>query len=128
MKGSGAKSKGGKPQVKIYHNPRCGTSRKVLAAIREAGIEPDVVEYLKTPPSKSELKSLLREMKMQPRDLVRSGQKEYKAAGLDDDKLSSDEIVDALLAHPVLINRPIVVSAKGTRLCRPADRVRDLLP
>lgn len=128
MTTSVAKSKGGKQQVKIYHNPRCGTSRKVLAAIRDAGIEPEVVEYLKTPPSKSELKSLLRDLKMQPRDLVRSGQKEYKAAGLDDAKLATDEIIDAMLAHPVLINRPIVVSAKGTRLCRPADRVRDLLP
>lgn len=128
MTTSGPKGKGGKQQVKIYHNPRCGTSRKVLAAIRDAGIEPEVVEYLKTPPSKSELKLLLRDLKMQPRDLVRSGQKEYKAAGLDDAKLATDEIIDAMLAHPVLINRPIVVSAKGTRLCRPADRVRDLLP
>lgn len=128
MTTSVAKSKGRKLQVKIYHNPRCGTSRKVLAAIRDAGIEPEVVEYLKTPPSKSELKSLLRDLKMQPRDLVRSGQKEYKAARLDDAKLATDEIIDAMLAHPVLINRPIVVSAKGTRLCRPADRVRDLLP
>ncbi|MFM1813838.1 MAG: hypothetical protein RLZ98_533 [Pseudomonadota bacterium] len=123
-----ARKSAGSATVTIYHNPRCGTSRKVLDAIRAAGIEPEIIEYLKTPPSKAKLKSLLMDMGMKPGDLVRKKQKEYAAAGLHGDTQPAEEILDAMVEHPVLIERPIVVTAKGTKLCRPADLVHDLLP
>lgn len=113
--------------VTIYHNPGCTTSRKVLAAIRESGAEPRVVEYLKTPPSRAELKSLLKRMGMTPRALLRRRGTPYEALGLDDPKKSDEVLIDAMLAHPVLIERPIVVTAKGVRLCRPVETLGEIL-
>ena len=118
----------GKPLATIYFNPRCGTAKKVLGYIRDAGIEPEIIEYLKTPPTKAKLKSLLKAMKIPPRELVRAKQKEFKEAGLDDPSLSDERIIDAMIEQPILINRPIVVTAKGAKLCRPAEGVHDLLP
>jgi arsenate reductase len=114
--------------VTIYHNPSCTTSRRVLAAIREAGVEPRVVEYLKAPPSRAELKSLLGRMGMTPRALLRRRGTPYDALGLDDPKQSDEALIDAMLAHPVLIERPIVVTELGVRLCRPVDRLAEILP
>ena len=114
--------------VTIYHNPSCTTSRKVLAAIREAGAEPRVVEYLKAPPSRAELKSLLGRMGMTPRALLRRRGTPYDALGLDDQTQSDEALVDAMLAHPVLIERPIVVTERGVRLCRPAEKLAEILP
>ena len=114
--------------VIIYHNPDCGTSRNTLAMIRNAGIEPHVIEYLKTPPSRAMLTQLITRMGITARALLREKGTPYAELGLDDPDLSDDQLVDAMLAHPILINRPIVVSPKGVRLCRPSEDVLDLLP
>jgi arsenate reductase (glutaredoxin) len=113
--------------VTIYHNPACGTSRNTLAMIRQSGIEPDVVEYLKTPPSREKLVELVKAMGISARALLREKGTPYHELGLDDPKWSDDQLIDQMLAHPILINRPIVVTPKGTRLCRPSEAVIDLL-
>mgnify|MGYP000220995655 CR=1 FL=1 len=112
----------------IYHNPECGTSRNALAMIRNAGIEPHVVEYLKTPPSRAILKQLIERAGITPRDLLRQKGTPYAELGLDDQRLSDEQLVDAMMEHPILINRPIVVSPLGVKLCRPSEAVLDLLP
>jgi len=112
----------------IYHNPACGTSRNTLAMIRQSGEEPEVIEYLKTPPSRERLVELIAQMGIAPRDLLRRKGTPYDELGLDDAKWSDDELVDFMIAHPILINRPIVVTEKGVRLCRPSEAVLDLLP
>ena len=114
--------------IVIYHNPACGTSRNTLAMIRNAGIEPHVVEYLKTPPSRALLVQLIERMGITPRDLLREKGTPYADLGLDDPALSDEALIDAMMAHPILINRPIVVSQKGVKLCRPSEAVLDLLP
>ncbi len=114
--------------VVIYHNPACGTSRNTLAMIRNAGIEPHVVEYLKTPPSRALLVDLIDRAGITPRDLLREKGTPYAELGLGDASLTDDALLDAMIAHPVLINRPLVVSPLGVRLCRPSEAVRDLLP
>lgn len=113
--------------VTIYHNPACGTSRNTLAMIRQSGTEPVVIEYLKTPPSREKLKELIASMGVPVRALLREKGTPYKELGLDDPKWSDDELIDQMLAHPILINRPIVATPKGTRLCRPSEAVVDLL-
>ena len=113
--------------VTIYHNPSCGTSRKVLGLLREAGIKPRVIEYLKTPPSRGELKTLLRDLGMTPRQILRKRGSPYEELGLGNPEISDEVILDAIHAHPLLMERPVVVTPRGTRLCRPADRVTDLL-
>ncbi|MCK1708106.1 MULTISPECIES: arsenate reductase (glutaredoxin) [unclassified Bradyrhizobium] len=113
--------------VTIYHNPDCGTSRNTLAMIRQSGVEPVVIEYLKTPPSRETLKQLVAAMGTTIRELLREKRTPYKELGLDDPKRTDDELLDAMMAHPILINRPIVVTPKGTRLCRPSEAVIDLL-
>jgi arsenate reductase len=112
----------------IYHNPACGTSRNTLAMIRNAGIEPHVVEYLKTPPSRALLESLIARAGMTPRALLRDKGTPYETLGLADETLLDAALIDAMMAHPVLINRPLVVSPLGVRLCRPSEAVLDLLP
>jgi arsenate reductase len=114
--------------VVIYHNPDCGTSRNTLALIRNAGIEPHVVEYLKTPPSRLLLRQLVDRMGVSVRSVIREKGTPYADLGLGDPALADDELLDAMLAHPILINRPIVVTPKGVRLCRPSEEVLDLLP
>jgi len=114
--------------VTIYHNPSCGTSRNTLALLRHAGIEPVVVEYLKTPPGKGRLRELLAEMGMSARDLLRQKGTPYAELKLDDPKWTEDELIDAMLRDPILINRPIVVTELGTKLCRPSEEVLELLP
>ncbi len=114
--------------IVIYHNPACGTSRNTLAMIRNAGIEPHVVEYLKTPPSRALLIELIDRAGITPRDLLREKGTPYAELGLGDTTLSDDALVDAMMAHPVLINRPLVVSPLGVKLCRPSEAVLDLLP
>jgi arsenate reductase len=114
--------------VIIYHNPDCGTSRNTLAMIRNAGIEPHVIEYLKTPPSRAMLEQLIARMGITIRALLREKGTPYAELGLGDPSLTDDQLLDAMLAHPILINRPIVVSPKGVRLCRPSEEVLDLLP
>ena len=114
--------------IVIYHNPECGTSRNTLAMIRNAGIEPHVVEYLKTPPSRALLVDLIDRAGMMPRDLLREKGTPYADLGLGNTSLSDDALVDAMMAHPVLINRPLVVSPLGVKLCRPSEAVLDLLP
>ena len=114
--------------VIIYHNPDCGTSRNTLAMIRNAGIEPHVVEYLKTPLSRAMLTQLLQRMGISVRALLREKGTPYAELGLGDPALTDDQLLDAMMAHPILINRPIVVSPKGVRLCRPSEDVLDLLP
>jgi arsenate reductase len=116
------------PSITIFHNPACGTSRNTLALIRNSGEEPRVVEYLKTPPGKETLLELLAAMKMQPRALLREKGTPYAELGLADPKWTDEQLVDFMLAHPVLINRPIVVTPLGTRLCRPSEEVLDILP
>jgi arsenate reductase (glutaredoxin) len=113
--------------ITIYHNPACGTSRNTLAMIRQSGAEPVVVEYLKTPPSREKLVELIKALGISVRALLREKGTPYKELGLDDPKWSDDELIDQMLAHPILINRPIVVTPKGTRLCRPSEAVIDLL-
>jgi arsenate reductase len=114
--------------VIIYHNPDCGTSRNVLAMIRNAGVEPHVIEYLKTPPSRVMLKQLIGRMGISVRALLREKGTPYAELGLGDPALTDDQLLDAMMAHPILINRPIVVSPSGVRLCRPSESVLDLLP
>jgi arsenate reductase (glutaredoxin) len=114
--------------VIIYHNPDCGTSRNALGLIRNAGIEPHVVEYLKSPPSRVMLENLIARMGIAPRALLREKGTPYQDLGLDDPALTEAQILDAMLAHPILINRPIVVSERGVRLCRPSEEVVDILP
>ena len=111
----------------IYHNPNCGTSRKVLGMLRDAGLEPRVVEYLKTPPSREELVSLLERMGKTPRQILRRKGTPYDELGLDDPARSDDSLIDAILAHPILLERPVVVTPRGVRLCRPADAVAALI-
>ncbi|OJX78230.1 MULTISPECIES: arsenate reductase (glutaredoxin) [Alphaproteobacteria] len=112
----------------IYHNPECGTSRNALGLIRNAGIEPHVVEYLKTPPSRALLVQLIDRAGITPRDLLREKGTPSAELGLDDPALPDDALVDAMMAHPILINRPLVVSPLGVKLCRPSEAVLDLLP
>ena len=114
--------------IVIYHNPACGTSRNALGLIRNAGIEPHVVEYLKTPPARALLVELIDRAGMTPRDLLREKGTPYAELGLGDTSLSDDALVDAMMTHPILINRPIVVSPLGVKLCRPSEAVLDLLP
>jgi len=116
------------PDIIIYHNPECGTSRNTLAMIRNAGIEPHVVEYLKTPPARPLLASLIERMGVTVRSVLREKGTPYAELGLDEASLSDDQLLDAMMAHPILINRPIVVSPLGVKLCRPSDAVLDLLP
>ncbi len=114
--------------VVIYHNPACGTSRNTLALIRNAGVEPHVIEYLKTPPSRALLRQLIGRMGIPVRALLREKGTPFTELGLGNPTLSDDALLDAMMAHPILINRPIVVSPKGVRLCRPSETVLDLLP
>ncbi|MDH2135134.1 arsenate reductase (glutaredoxin) [Sphingobium yanoikuyae] len=112
----------------IYHNPECGTSRNALAMIRNAGTEPHVIEYLETPPTRALLVELIDRAGIAPRDLLREKGTPYAELGLNDTSLSDDALVDAMMAHPILINRPLVVSPLGVKLCRPSEAVLDLLP
>jgi arsenate reductase len=114
--------------VIIYHNPDCGTSRNTLAMIRNAGIEPHVIEYLKTPPARELLEQLIERTGLTPRALLREKGTPYAELGLDDETLAPQALIDAMMAHPVLINRPLVVSPLGVRLCRPSEVVLDILP
>jgi len=114
--------------IVIYHNPACGTSRNVLGLIRNAGIEPHVVEYLETPPSRALLVELIDRANISPRDLLREKGTPYAELELGNASLSDDALVDAMMAHPILINRPLVVSPLGVKLCRPSEVVLDLLP
>ena len=114
--------------VIIYHNPACGTSRNTLAMIRNAGIEPHVVEYLKTPPSRAMLERLIARMGIAPRDLLREKGTPYAELGLSDSTLTDESLIEAMLEHPILINRPIVVTERGVKLCRPSEAVLDILP
>ncbi len=114
--------------VIIYHNPDCGTSRNTFALIRNAGVEPHVIEYLTTPPTRVMLVQLIARMAISTRGLLREKGTPYAVLGLGDPGLTDDQLLDAMLAHPILINRPIVVSPKGVRLCRPSEEVLDLLP
>ena len=114
--------------ITIYHNPQCGTSRNTLALIRNSGAEPEVIEYLKTPPTRDTLKALIAQMAIPVRALLRSKEAIHAELALDNPALSDDALIDAMLAHPILINRPIVVTPLGTRLCRPAETVFEILP
>ena len=114
--------------VTIYHNPACGTSRNTLAMIRQSGEEPNVIEYLKTPPTREQLKTILAAMGAGPRDILREKGTPYHDLDLGNPKWSDDDLIDFMLAHPILINRPIVVTEKGTRLCRPSEQVLEILP
>ncbi len=113
--------------VTIYHNPQCGTSRNTLALIRNAGIEPQVIEYLQTPPDRDTLVDLIAQAGLTVRDAIRQKGTPYLERGLDDASLSDDALIDAMLAHPILINRPFVVTPSGVRLCRPSEEVLDIL-
>lgn len=114
--------------VTIWHNPACGTSRNVLAMIRASGDEPEVIEYLKTPPTRERLVEVIARLGLRPRDLLREKGTPYHDLGLDDPKWGDDEIIDFMLAHPILINRPVVITPKGAVLARPSEKVRDVLP
>ncbi|QQN74887.1 arsenate reductase (glutaredoxin) [Croceicoccus sp. YJ47] len=114
--------------IVIYHNPECGTSRNALAMIRNAGIEPHVIEYLKTPPSRAMLESLIARAGISPRELLREKGTPLAKLGLSNPELSDDRLIDAMMEHPILINRPLVVSPLGVKLCRPSEEVLDLLP
>ncbi|SDG54778.1 arsenate reductase (glutaredoxin) [Pseudomonas abietaniphila] len=115
-------------QITIYHNPQCGTSRNTLELIRNSGEEPTVIEYLKTPPDRATLVRLIQDMGIEVRALLRIKGTPYEALGLGNASLSDEQLVDAMMEHPILINRPIVVTPLGTRLCRPSEAVLDLLP
>ncbi|AMN52570.1 arsenate reductase [Labrenzia sp. CP4] len=112
----------------IYHNPKCGTSRNTLEMIRESGVEPQVIEYLKTPPSREELVDLIKRTGLPVRDILRQKGTPYDELGLGEDRWTDDQLIDFMMEHPILINRPIVVSEKGVHLCRPSEKVLDLLP
>ncbi|QCI95576.1 arsenate reductase (glutaredoxin) [Novosphingobium sp. EMRT-2] len=112
----------------IYHNPECGTSRNALGLIRNAGIEPHVIEYLKTPPARPLLAQLIERAGITPRDLLREKGTPYAELGLGDESLTDEALLDAMMAHPILINRPLVVSQLGVKLCRPSEVVLDMLP
>ena len=112
----------------IYHNPKCGTSRKVLGMLLDADLTPKVIEYLKTPPTRTELVSLLERMGKTPREVMRPKEKPYIDLDLDDPSQTDDSLIDAILAHPILLQRPIVVTPKGVRMCRPIEDVLPLLP
>lgn len=112
----------------IYHKPNCSTSRNVLQLIRESGVEPEIVLYLETPPGKKKLRELAKAMGLGARDLLRTKEAPYEELGLADEKLSDDQLFDAILAHPILLQRPIVVSPRGTLMCRPWQRVEEILP
>jgi len=114
--------------ITIYHNPKCGTSRNVLQALREGGAEPVVIEYLKNPPDRATLKQLVADMGVPLREVIRSKEAVYTELGLDDASLSDDQLLDQMLAHPILINRPIVITPKGTLLVRPKERLADIFP
>jgi|SRR5690606_1960062 len=114
--------------ITIYHNPACGTSRNVLALIRNSGEEPTVIEYLKTPPDRAALTKLIAEMRVSVRSVLREKGTPYAELGLDDPKLSDEQLIDFMLQYPILMNRPIVVTPLGTRLCRPSETVLDILP
>ena len=114
--------------VTIYHNPACGTSRNTLAMIRQAGIEPNVVKYLETPPSRAQLADLIARAGLTPREVMRKKGTLYTEMGLDDPLLGDDALLDAMIEHPILIERPLVVSPLGVKLCRPSERVFELLP
>lgn len=116
------------PSITIFHNPQCGTSRNVLALIRNSGAEPVVVEYLKTPPTRATLVGLIADLGVPVREVLRQKDTPYDALGLGDTSLSDGALIDAVVAHPILMNRPIVVTPLGTRLCRPSERVLDILP
>lgn len=113
--------------VTIYHNPECGTSRNTLAMIRQSGEEPEVIEYLVTPPSRAKLKELIAAMGISPRELLRKKGTPYEQLGLDDPKWTDEDLIGFMLEHPILINRPIVVTPKGAKLCRPSETVLDIL-
>lgn len=115
-------------KVTIYHNPACGTSRNTLALLKYVGLEPEVILYLETPPTKKELQTLIADMHLSVRDLLRTNVPPYLELGLDREGVSDDEILSAMLIEPILINRPIVVTSKGTRLCRPSEKVLEILP
>ena len=115
-------------EITIYHNPACGTSRNTLAMIRAAGIEPQIVQYVQDPPSRALLAELIARAGMTPRELLRAKGTPFAELGLGDESLSDDALLDAMIAHPILINRPLVVSPRGVRLCRPSEQVLDLLP
>jgi arsenate reductase len=114
--------------IVIYHNPACGTSRNTLAMIRQSGEEPEIIEYLKTPPSRRQLVQLLKTMSITPRELLRRKGTPYDELGLADPKWTDNDLIDFMIAHPILINRPIVMTPKGARLCRPSEAVLDILP
>ncbi|MCI2293836.1 glutaredoxin-dependent arsenate reductase [Enterobacter sp. I4] len=114
--------------ITIYHNPACGTSRNTLEMIRNSGTEPEIILYLETPPSRDELVTLLADMGIAPRDLLRKNVEPYDQLGLAEDRFNDSQLVDYMLQYPILINRPIVVTPLGTRLCRPSERVLDILP
>jgi arsenate reductase len=114
--------------VTIYHNPACRTSRNVLAMIRNSGEEPRVIEYLKTPPTREELAALIRRMGVRPRDVLRRKGTPYETLGLDDPKVGDETLIDLMIEHPILINRPIVVTPLGVKLCRPSETVLEILP
>jgi len=114
--------------ITIYHNPACGTSRNTLALIRNSGTEPTVILYLETPPSRDELKKLITDMGISVRALLRKNTDPYEQLGLAEDRFSDEELLDAMLAHPILINRPVVVTPLGTKLCRPSEVVLGILP
>ena len=114
--------------ITIYHNPACGTSRNTLALIRNSGVEPAIIHYLETPPSRETLVALIAAMEMPVRDLLRKNVPPFEELGLAEERFSDDELIDAMLAHPILINRPIVVTPLGTKLCRPSEVVLDILP
>jgi arsenate reductase (glutaredoxin) len=114
-------------KVVIYHNPKCGTSRNTLELLKQAGIEPHIVEYLKTPPTRQVLADLIRRMGVPVRDVVRTKEALYKELKLDDPKVTDAQLLDAMIEHPILINRPIVVTSKGVKLCRPSETVSELL-
>jgi len=113
--------------IKIYHNPRCGTSRTTLQILEERGLKPEIIEYLKTPPSRDELVALIKNAGLTVRGAMRSKEAVYQELGLDDEALSDDQLIDAIVAHPILMNRPFVVTGKGVRLCRPATEVDAIL-
>ena len=115
-------------KVVVYHNQNCGTSRKVLGQLRERGLEPEVIEYLKTPPTRADMRRLLKDMSMKPRDILRPRTALHDQLGLENPALSDEALLDALEAHPILMERPIVVSPKGTRVCRPAERLNEIVP